>query len=75
MTKVMISALVVLSITYTSFVIWMAWFTYAFFGFDAKGGNIESVIGFGLFVLSPIPVCIYCLRRAKALSNGVRPQV
>jgi hypothetical protein len=53
----------------------MVWFTFAFFGFDAKGHDVVGVIGFCLFALSPIPVCIYCFRRVRALLNGDRAKI
>jgi hypothetical protein len=37
----------------------MVWLTFAFFGFDAKGGEMGRTIGFGLLALSPVPLCIY----------------
>jgi hypothetical protein len=59
--KADISARIV-AICYTLVIIAMAWFTFAFFGFEL-GGDVGGSIVFALIVLSPIPVCILCFRR------------
>lgn len=59
--KADISARIV-AICYTLVIVAMAWFTFAFFGFEA-GGDVGGSIVFALIALSPIPVCIICFRR------------
>jgi hypothetical protein len=59
--KADISARIV-AICYTLVIVAMAWFTFAFFGFEL-GGDVGGSIVFALIALSPIPVCILCFRR------------
>jgi hypothetical protein len=74
MTKLLVSITLLSAVAYTLFVAAMLWFNFAFFGFDAKR-DVGGAMGIGLFALSPAPVCIYCLKRIKALLKGQHPRI
>lgn len=75
MTKLLIPSLVLLAVGYTLVMLWMVWFTFAFFGFEALGNDPLVVIIVVAMALSPIPIWIYCVRRITALRRGESPKV
>lgn len=75
MAKLLVSTLVLSATAYTLFIAATVWFSFAFFSSDANGVEMSRTVGFGLFALSPVPVCIYCFKRVKALLNGEHPKV
>jgi hypothetical protein len=75
MTKLLVSTLLLAAFAYTLFIIWIVWFTLAFFDVDAKAGQVSGMIVLGFVALSPIPLGIYCFRRAKALLHDDKPKI
>lgn len=74
MAKLIATMPIIAAILYTASIAWMVWFTFAFSGFDWKPGDIGGILGFSAFALSPIPVTLYCLRRARSLRQRADPK-
>ncbi|KQM28806.1 MULTISPECIES: hypothetical protein [unclassified Sphingomonas] len=67
MAKLFATLPIIAAILYAASIGWMIWFTFAFFGFNWNLSDIGGKVGFGAVALSPIPVIIYCFRRARSL--------
>ena len=75
MTRLLAFGLLLSAAGYTLIMLWMVWFTFAFFGFDACYADLLTAIVLIAMALSPVPVWMYCVRRANALRRGERPKI
>lgn len=75
MTRLLEFGLLLSAAGYTLIMLWMVWFTFAFFGFDAGYADLLTAIVLIAMALSPVPVWLYCIRRANALRRGERPRI
>lgn|GEM_PF-4666909 len=75
MTRLLMFGLLLSAAAYTLIMLWLIWFTIAFFGFDASYADPLAAIVLTTTVLSPIPVWMYCIQRVSALRRGERPRL
>ena len=62
MTKLLAFGLLLSAAGYTLIMLWMVWFTLAYFGSDAGYANLLTAIVLIAMALSPLPVWMYCVR-------------
>lgn len=75
MARLLAFGLLLAAAGYTLIMLWMAWFTLPFLGFDAGYADLRTTFVLIAMALSPVPVWMDCLRRANALRRGERPRI